>query len=57
MLVAENVRSPGEMIVDIFVAVHIDQACAVTIGKVERYGGFGAHGAADAAGERLAACS
>src|ERR1700736_3523289 len=53
MAIPQDVRSPSELIIDVFVAVHIEEARAVTARVVKLHRGSGPDRAADSAGERL----
>ncbi len=53
MLVSENHRSPGKLVIDIFISIHVAEAGTAAVLEIERDRGFGPEGAADSAGQRL----
>src|SRR5579872_1822115 len=53
MTIAQNVRPPAKLIINVFVVVHVEQARATAAAEVQRHGGGGADRTANATSERL----
>ena len=51
MVIAKNIRSPGKLIINVLVPVHVQQARAMAVGKVKWHRRFRPHGAADTTGQ------
>jgi hypothetical protein len=53
MVIAKNIRPPRKLVINVLVPVNVNQACAMTVGKIKRHRSFRPHRAADATRQRV----